>query len=533
MIGVRKRGTRSAGQRRRASLCPDLEALEGRLLLYAANGGHWTYSDRITYSFAPDGTDVGGHPNVLNQAMAARGLTTAQWKTAIRDAAALWESVADVNLVEVADSGAPFGTPGNQQDDPRFGDIRFFGTSWSPGTLGVSNLPPPFNGGTAAGDIILNTDQAWAIGQTYDVETVAIHEIGHALGLDHSAYSDAVMYAYYNGTKQFPTADDVGGIRSIYGARPQDWIDQFHDNKDPYNAVDISGLIVNGKETVTNLDVTSNQDSDWYYVKAPAGASGTMTITMQSSQLSSLSSRFQVYNSALTLAGWTVAPNPGTVYGSTISLRFTGVPAGTGVYIKAMGWNGPSSGFNGVGAYALQVDFTGGPTPTQIVNPPNTVVAERPDQGGGSSNLDLQDGFGIGLSDPASLVDQLFVHPTLGAGATASLQGSSVDFSWLDDPAIAPSNGTVAFPKITPGDVVRLLKGVGNDRPTSLSPPVVDVTLGLLMGSPWANDGTTAVVETGANVQDGGTGGASVVSSDSIPDRAARVGQVLERWRWS
>jgi hypothetical protein len=53
-------------------------------------------------------------------------------------------------------NGYPIGTAGNQQDDPRFGDIRICAEPLSGGQLGVRILPPPFNGGTNAGDIILN-----------------------------------------------------------------------------------------------------------------------------------------------------------------------------------------------------------------------------------------------------------------------------------------------------------------------------------------------------------------------------------------
>jgi hypothetical protein len=90
----------------------------------------------------------------------------------------------------------------------------------SGGQLGVRILPPPFNGGTNAGDIILNAGAAWKINSDYDLETVVIHELGHALGMGHSAISAAVMSAYYTGVKQTLTSDDIAGIDSIYGAVP-------------------------------------------------------------------------------------------------------------------------------------------------------------------------------------------------------------------------------------------------------------------------------------------------------------------------
>ena len=39
-----------------------IECLEDRILLYSTTGDVWTYGSRITYSFIPDGTSVGGIP---------------------------------------------------------------------------------------------------------------------------------------------------------------------------------------------------------------------------------------------------------------------------------------------------------------------------------------------------------------------------------------------------------------------------------------------------------------------------------------
>ncbi|MCL7024320.1 hypothetical protein MKW94_012935 [Papaver nudicaule] len=56
-----------------------------------------------------------------------------------------------------------------------------------------------------------------------DVETVAIHEIGHVIGLDHSSNPEAVMYfASPSGTKKVDlTLDDVKGAQALYGSNPQ------------------------------------------------------------------------------------------------------------------------------------------------------------------------------------------------------------------------------------------------------------------------------------------------------------------------
>ncbi|MCL7047211.1 hypothetical protein MKW94_004800 [Papaver nudicaule] len=56
-----------------------------------------------------------------------------------------------------------------------------------------------------------------------DVETVAIHEIGHVIGLDHSSNPEAVMYFESPaGTKKVDlTLDDVNGAQSLYGANPK------------------------------------------------------------------------------------------------------------------------------------------------------------------------------------------------------------------------------------------------------------------------------------------------------------------------
>ncbi|HXF51251.1 MAG TPA: matrixin family metalloprotease [Dehalococcoidia bacterium] len=56
------------------------------------------------------------------------------------------------------------------------------------------------------------------IGGWYDLETVLLHELGHSLGLDHSATTNSVMYAGYLGVRRALTLDDVFGVTLLYPA---------------------------------------------------------------------------------------------------------------------------------------------------------------------------------------------------------------------------------------------------------------------------------------------------------------------------
>ena len=76
---------------------PGVEGLEPRILLYSALGDQWTYSSRITYSFMPDGTNVGGTPSALFQTLNAN-YPTVTWEQQIEAAASLWENATNANL---------------------------------------------------------------------------------------------------------------------------------------------------------------------------------------------------------------------------------------------------------------------------------------------------------------------------------------------------------------------------------------------------------------------------------------------------
>ncbi|MBX6315876.1 MAG: matrixin family metalloprotease [Isosphaeraceae bacterium] len=374
---------------RNRSVRPRLEGLEDRFLLYAASGGRWTYPARITYSFVPDGTNLGGYASNLDAAMNARGFSTSTWQLQFHKAFAIWQAVTGINFAPVPDDGEGLGVSGNQQGDSRFGDIRIGGEPVTGGnsTLAATFLPPPFNGGTLASDIDINTSMPWQVNgySNYDLETVALHEIGHALGLSHSAIDTATMYAYYLGVDQSLSSDDIAGIQSIYGVRQPDSFDAVASNNSTSTATNITPYLNDLNQIIlSNLDITKTTDYDWYYVVAPT--SGTMTVTMQSSNLSLLSPKVGITNSSQTNSVLVAAPNS---FGATLTLSYS-VTAGQGYYIKAMAANtGPGS----TGAYGLAVNF--GSYPIPAFAPPYTVVAQQPDQGGGgadfSTGLDLQD----------------------------------------------------------------------------------------------------------------------------------------------
>ncbi|CAA3013017.1 metalloendo ase 2-MMP-like [Olea europaea subsp. europaea] len=89
------------------------------------------------------------------------------------------------------------------------------------------NAPFDGPGGTLAhafaptnGRFHYDADESWSVGAIpgrHDLETVALHEIGHLLGLGHSSVEDAIMYARIrDGEIKNLHADDIQGIRALY-----------------------------------------------------------------------------------------------------------------------------------------------------------------------------------------------------------------------------------------------------------------------------------------------------------------------------
>ncbi|KAE8076057.1 hypothetical protein FH972_014730 [Carpinus fangiana] len=66
-----------------------------------------------------------------------------------------------------------------------------------------------------------DSDDRWSVGAVkgaFDMQTIALHEIGHNLGLEHSSIREAVMYPYFppGTTKLRLHPDDIKGTRVLY-----------------------------------------------------------------------------------------------------------------------------------------------------------------------------------------------------------------------------------------------------------------------------------------------------------------------------
>jgi hypothetical protein len=359
---------------------PRIEQLESRVVPYSISGDAWPNPQLITLSFVPDGTNLGGGTSNLVSTFNTKFGSAATWQNQILKAAQLWAQQTNINFSVISDSGADEGLGNYQQGDPTIGDIRISGFNYGTGntTLAMAYMPPPVNNYSIAGDFAFNTGQTWNIGSTYDLMTVAAHEIGHALGLLHSDPTPAVMYSYYLTRYTALASDDIAGIRNIYSSNNARSYDSYNNSIGSFAAAaDLTGLIDSNSTVLkTGLDITTTTEKEYFTITAPATTTGTMTVTVQSSGLSLLAPNVTVYNSSQTQIGYKSGVGH---YGTSVTVNITGVSAGQQFYVKV---GGADTTAFGTGAYALTFAFAG-IAPPAVPLPNTQVLNGNPIHGGG------------------------------------------------------------------------------------------------------------------------------------------------------
>lgn len=155
----------------------------------------------ITYFFQNGTNDIAGNEE----------------RQAIRDGFAIWEAQTDLYFLEVCSATTA--------------DIVFLWGMFNHGDSGpfdgTGNVlahtlggPPPNEFGDQAGNIHFDDSETWTLDtrpndqQPIDLITVAAHEIGHTLGLDHTTVSGSLMLNNHMGSHRFLGNDDIAGIRS-------------------------------------------------------------------------------------------------------------------------------------------------------------------------------------------------------------------------------------------------------------------------------------------------------------------------------
>ncbi len=172
----------------------------------------------VSYAFVDvpmrfDGARNCGELVPMTDLATRNGISTATLHAETAAAFRAWEVAANITFIPV--------------DDASQADI-LIGAQGQPVGRAYANVvyQPGSSDGIKAIDralVCLNPDQRWKVGfdgdtDVYDLRYTLIHEIGHAIGLDHPSPSGQVMSFRYNEHYSDLQPGDFHGVQLLYGA---------------------------------------------------------------------------------------------------------------------------------------------------------------------------------------------------------------------------------------------------------------------------------------------------------------------------
>ena len=350
------------------------------------------------------------------------------------------------------------------------------------GVLAHAFYPFPLSSETIAGDLHFDDAETWSTSNVggWDTYSIALHELGHALGLNHSEVTTAIMYAFivpgqmHTGLKP----DDIAGIQTMYASAAAD------------NAFNIAN---NGTNYLTVSAITPETTAAWL-TTSPA-------------------TPFEVA--------------PGAFTPVTVNVNYSLAPTGTSIRRLLVQSNDPDENPY-PGAVDVFVTATGAAAPTVSVGAPSTTLTTG---GPVTFNVTYTDATTVSLSAAnVTLIRTGTANGTVAVSGTGTTTRTITVSSITGDGTIAVSlaAGTASNASGSAGSAgPSSTCTVDNTRPTlSISDPSATVVAGGPITYTLTYAGASAVSLVNGNVSLVATGtaaGTATVSGSGTTTRTITI----------